>query len=223
MTFHVCSDIKEEFPTLDYLWHANLRQKRTCEAEASKGRTSAGRETFKSLIRTTCSFLLSLENYSPVKPEKWWRLLRRRIIPISIVQLSSAKSRSLWPRPPSHGTPSWTLIALLSESGTITKQENTPSENSLCLDTAPCCSPTSTGNPMKSCDYIYFFSFNVCNESHRNAILPHIQNDHLSVCQILYCRNLGNAVQTRFFLSIWRVCVSSLSHSLSRPLSLCSV
>lgn len=91
MTFHVRSDIQEEFPTLDYLWHANLRQRRTREAGASKGRTSAGRETFKSLIRTTCSFLLSPENYWPVKPEKRWRLLRRRIVSVPIAPLSSAQ------------------------------------------------------------------------------------------------------------------------------------
>lgn len=110
MTFHVCSDMKEEFLTLDYLWHANLRQRRTREAGASKGRTSAGRETFKSLIRTTCSFLLSPENYWPVKPEKRRRTLWRKVFSAPIAPLSSAKSRSLWPHAPLAANPYHTLI-----------------------------------------------------------------------------------------------------------------
>lgn len=211
MTFHVRSDMKGEFPTLDYLWHANLRQRRTREAGASKGRTSAGRETFKSLIRTTCSFLLSPENYWPVKPEKRWRLLRRRIVSVPIAllssaQLSSAQSRSLWPR----STHPRTLLALLSESGTVTKQENTAWEKSLRLHTALCCSPTSAGDPMSS--FCLFFSANICYSSHQNAILSHIHRDRCSVRQIPRCRNPSNAVQT-CSLSPTGLCVS-LSPSL---------
>lgn len=108
MTFHVCADMKEEFLTLDYLWHANLRQGKTRKAGASKGRTSAGRETFKSLIRTTCSFLLSTENYWPVKKRR--RMLRRKLVSVPNAPLSSAKSRSLCPHLHSPLNPYRTLI-----------------------------------------------------------------------------------------------------------------
>lgn len=139
MMLHVHSDMKEEFLTLDYLWHANLRQRKTRKAGASKGRTSAGRETFKSLIRTTSSFLLSPENYWPVKPEKRRRTLRRKVVSVPIAPLSSAKSRSLCPHLHSPSAQTTTLIA--SESGKATKQENTPRKKRLCLHTALCCSP----------------------------------------------------------------------------------